>query len=232
MNFIYDVPLHRNQSGVAGKLLGGWQVNGTYNLASGRPYTPEQTYAFNGLIPSYSDTSFAGTFIGLDNIRPFAGNPKADRRLIGITNVDARLAGFIGATTAVSSTGFYLLNDLNRGVLTPTTASAVRFIYNGPGAAMLFGTPFGTAGRNSVRGIKLNQMNMGVFKTTNVTERIKVQFRAEAFNVLNHPTSGFGVAAGASLPDLTTENAGVTYGDPKETGLSSRRLQFGLRIVF
>ena len=237
LNFIYDVPFHKGQSGFAGKLLGGWQINGTYNLASGRPYTPVQQFNTFVFPFSYMDAGFAQTFIGLDNLRPFVGNLSVDPRRVGITNIDARLMGRLGPTTALSPTGFYLLNDLNRivggaRVLTPVTPNDVRFIYNGPGAALAFGTPFGDAGRNSVRGIRLNQMNMGVFKTTNVTERIRVQFRAEAFNVLNHPTSGFGVAAGASLPDNITENAGVTFGDSFETALSSRRVQFGLRILF
>lgn len=240
MNFIYDVPFYRDQSGFVGKLLGGWQLNGTYNLASGRPYTPEQfrnsqVAAFGG---GYLDGGFANTFIGLDNLRPFAGNPNAPITSVAITNIDARLMNLLGTTTALSPTGFYLLNDLNRRdaannrILTPVSPNDVRFIYNGPGAALAFGTPFGTAGRNSVRGIELNQMNMGLFKTTNISERIKVQLRAEAFNVLNHPTSGFGVAAGASLPTLTLENAGVGYGDPFRQALSSRRVQFGLRILF
>ena len=166
------------------------------------------------------------------------GNLSADVRRVGITNIDARLMGLLDARTALSPTGFYLLNDLNRRVggvrvLTPVTVNDVRFIYNGPGAALAFNTPFGTAARNSVRGIRLNQMNMGAFKTTNITERIRVVFTAEAYNVLNHPTSGFGVAAGASLPELLTENAGPNgYGDPFESALSSRRVQFGLRIIF
>jgi outer membrane receptor protein involved in Fe transport len=238
-NFIYDVPFRRDQQGFAGKVLGGWQINGTYNLASGRPYTPEQfrnsqVAAFGG---GYIDAGFANTFIGLDNLRPFVGNINAPITRVGITNIDARLMGLLGATTALSPTGFYLLNDLNRivggaRVLTPVTRDDVRFIFNGPGAALAFGTPFGDAGRNSVRGIKLNQFNMGLFKTTNITERVRIQIRAEAFNVLNHPTSGFGVAAGASLPTLTLESAGVGYGDPYFQALSSRRVQFGLRVLF
>lgn len=243
MNFIYDVPFYKEQSGFLGKLLGGWQINGTYNLASGRPYTPEQfrnaqVAAFGG---GYIDGAFANTFIGLDNLRPFNGNPNADIRLVAITNIDARLMGLLGPNTPISPTGFYLFNDLNRRdasnnrILTPTTPNDVRFIYNGPGAALAFGNPFGNVARNSVRGKVLNQMNMGVFKTTRITEKLRVQFRAEAFNVLNIPNSGFGVAGGASIPNLLLENAGVAgsaFGDNGEVALSSRRVQFGLRILF
>jgi hypothetical protein len=237
MNYIYDVPFYKDQSGFVGKLLGGWQLNGTYNLASGRPYTPEQfanSQLFGG---GYIDSAFANTFIGLDNLRPFVGSLTAPITSVGITNIDARLLGVLSQFAALgplSPTGFYSLNDLNRGILTPVTRDQVRFIFNGPGAALAFGTPFGDAGRNSVRGIKLNQMNMGLFKTTNISERIRVQLRAEAFNVLNHPTSGFGVAAGNSLPVITLESAGPGggYGDPYFLSLSSRRVQFGLRILF
>lgn len=237
MNFIYNVPLYKSQEGFAGKVLGGWQINGTYNLASGRPFTPEQFRNSQVFASSYLDAGFANTFIGLDNLRPFVGNPNVAATQIAVTNIDARLMGLLGATTAISPTGFYLLNDLNRlvggaRVLTPVTPNDVRFIYNGPGAALAFGTPFGTAGRNSVLGPILNQMNMGVFKTTNITETIKVQFRAEAFNVLNRPNAGFGVAAGSSLPDIVSENAGVSFGREDEATLSSRRVQFGLRIIF
>jgi outer membrane receptor protein involved in Fe transport len=242
MNFIYDVPFYKEQSGFAGKLLGGWQINGTYNLASGRPFTPEQSRnisltAFGG---GYTDAGFAANFIGLDSLRPFVGNPNVDLRLVAVHQVDARLMGFITAAN-VSPTGFYLLNDLNRRdaagarILTPVAPNDVRFILNGPGAARAFNNPFGTAARNSVRGKILNQMNLGVFKTTNITERFKIQFRAEAFNVTNTPNAGFGVAGGASIPGLLLENAGVAgsaFGDSDDVALSSRRVQFGLRIIF
>lgn len=234
MNFIYEVPFYKSQNGFLGKLLGGFQINGTYNLASGRRYTPSQF--FNTFIPSYQDQGFSNTLLGLDNLRPFLGNPSADIRLIGITSIDAQLAGL---TTATSPTGFYSLNEFNTtGNAVPVSQNDVRFIFNGPGAALRFGTPFGNVPRNSVLGPTLNQMNLGVFKTTNITEKVKIQLRAEAFNVLNRPNSGFGVAAGSSLPDIFIEDAGITgtpgvgFADKRETELSSRRIQLGLRIIF
>lgn len=238
LNFIYDVPLFRDQQGFVGKLLGGWQFNGTYNLASGRPYTPEQFRNSQVFPNSYIDAGFANTFIGLDNLRPFLGNPTADVRRVAVTNIDARLMGLLGAATTVSPTGFYLLNDLNRRdaagnrILTPVTPNDVRFIFNGPGAALAFGTPFGNVPRNSVLGPTLDQMNFGLFKTTRINEKWRIQLRAEAYNVLNRPNAGFGVAGGASLPDLLTENAGIVFADKGEAALSSRRVQLGIRVIF
>ena len=231
INFIYDVPFFKSQQGFAGKLLGGFQINGVYNLASGRPYTPSQfCNAFCGL-PTYQDNGFAQSFIGFDNLRPFVGSLNAPVTSVGISQIDA---SFIYGTTVVNPNGFWSLNELNTtGNTVAVSRNDVRYIFNGPGAARIFGTPFGNVGRNSERGPRLNNLNIGIFKTTNITEKVKVQFRFEAFNFLNHPNSSFGVAAAASdLPDFFSENAGVSFADFREIGLSSRRVQFGLRFIF
>ena len=52
----------------------------------------------------------------------------------------------------------------------------VRYIFNGPGATRIFGTPFGTATRNSEIGPRLNNLNLGVFKTELFNARRAIQF--------------------------------------------------------
>jgi outer membrane receptor protein involved in Fe transport len=232
-NFIWDVPMHKSQNGFVGHLLGGWQVNGTYNLASGRTFTPSQFFNVFGL-PTYQDFTFTATFFGFDNIRGFTGNRNAPRNAVAITDVDASYFGFTGTFTP-SSTGLYSLNELNiTGNLRPVTANDVRYILNGPGAARAFGNPFGNIARNSERGPALNQLNLGIFKNTRVRENLRIQFRAELFNALNHPNPGFGVAGEDTLPDTFLEDAGLVGGfnDKQGMTLSSRRVQFGLRIIF
>ncbi len=231
MNFIYDLPFYKSQEGAVGKLLGGWQINGIYNLATGRPYTPNQYCAVLCGMPSYQDTTWAGTFIGWDSLRPFVANPNAPNGSVGINQVDASL--LFGAPVA-NANGYYSFNDLNAGTVTVVTTDDVQYIYNGPGAASVFGTPFGDTGRNTATGPTLNNLNMGVFKTTNITEKVKFQFRFEAFNIFNHPNSSFGVSAGATQPfSFYLDDAGFGFADnTDEVNLSSRRLQFGLRIIF
>ena len=238
-NFLYDIPWYKAQNGFAGKALGGWQINGTYVLTSGRTFTPSQFFNVFGA-PTYQDFNFTAGFFGFDNIRAFTGNRNAPRDTVAITDVDASYFGFTGAFTP-SSTGFYSLNELNRtGNLVAVTQDQVRYVFNGPGAARRFGNPFGNVARNSERGPALNQLNFGIFKNTKIGERVNIQFRAELFNALNHPNPGYGVAAEGSLPDTFIEDAGLYgvvdnltgFNEKRAMELSSRRIQFGLRIVF
>jgi outer membrane receptor protein involved in Fe transport len=238
-NFLYDFPWLKSQNGFAGKALGGWQINGTYVLTSGRTFTPSQFFNVFGA-PTYQDFTFTAGFFGFDNVRPFTGNPNAPRDTVGITDVDASYFGFTFPFVP-SSTGFYSFNELNRtGNLVPVTQDQVRYVFNGPGAARRFGNPFGNVARNSERGPALNILNLGIFKNTKISERVNIQFRAELFNALNHPNPGYGVAGEDSLPDTFIEDAGLYgvsdnrtgFNDKRAMELSSRRIQFGIRIVF
>ena len=38
-NFVYELPVYRQQNGLAGKLLGGWQFNSFFTFQSGAPFT-------------------------------------------------------------------------------------------------------------------------------------------------------------------------------------------------
>ena len=46
---------------------------------------------------------------------------------------------------------------------------------------------YGTAGRSTVTGPLLHNIDIGILKNTSITERINTQFRAEFFNFPNHP---------------------------------------------
>ena len=45
----------------------------------------------------------------------------------------------------------------------------------------------GTEGRNDISGFGLTQVDLSISRSFSITERLKLQFRADAFNVLNHP---------------------------------------------
>ncbi len=128
------------------------------------------------------------------------------------------------------------------GQWVPVSPSAVRLIINAPGSAKIFGTPFGDMPRNFLHGPAINQLNMSIFKNTKIGERVKLQLRAEAFNVLNHPNPGYGINAQPAnapsagyLPNITLDNAGVTNGgfaNFKDISLARRVIQFGIRLTF
>lgn len=231
LNFIYDLPFKKDQRGFIGHLLGGWQLNGTQILTSGRPYTPAQ----------FENSSFLGAGFSYlpdtagEPLRPFIGNPNADPRRVAISQVDA---AFMFGIPANSLTGFWSYNELNTtGNLVAVTPADVRFILNGPGAARLFGTPFGDMPRNYLKGPAINVLNASVFKSTKIGEKLKLQFRAEFFNVLNHPSPGYGDGslAGASVPDIFIGDAsfeGSQFADKRDMELNRRVIQFGLRLVF
>ena len=80
---------------------------------------------------------------------------------------------------------------------------------------------YGNAGRATVTGPVIQNIDFGLFKNTAITERIQTQFRAEFFNVLNHSQwlppnrfvdqASFGVISSARDP---------------------RIIQFGLKLMF
>jgi outer membrane receptor protein involved in Fe transport len=225
LNFIYDVPFMKEQHGLVGHLLGGWQVNGVYVFTSGEPYTPGQF--FNGSVYGLGNTYLTS------GDRPFIGNPNADPKLVGISQTDAFL---IFDAPLTNPNGFYSFNQINAtGNFVPVTPNDVHFIANLPGAATIFGTPFGNSTRNSLRGPRLNQLNASLFKNIKIKENLSVQLRGEAYNVLNHPNPGYGVNVAGYLPDFFVEDAGVSptnFADHGDIELSRRVIQVGIRIIF
>ncbi|HST51316.1 MAG TPA: hypothetical protein VLJ61_04825, partial [Pyrinomonadaceae bacterium] len=223
-NFLYDIPIFKEQRGFVGHALGGWQVNGVYILTSGEPYTPSQF--FNGSLGLGNAYLTSGD-------RPFVTNSSVDPRIVGIDQVDAAL--FYG-TPITNINGFLSLNALNStGDVVPVTPNDVHFIVNLPNSARIFGTPFGSAARNSLRGPALNQLNASLFKNIKVKENLSVQLRGEAYNVLNHPNPGYGVNGAGYLPDFSVEDAGIpgaAFANNQDIELARRVIQVGIRIVF
>jgi hypothetical protein len=99
----------------------------------------------------------------------------------------------------------------------------------------------GTLGRNVLRGFNLSQLDIAIRREFPLHEKARLQFRAEAFNILNHPNFGRPVADRASpLFGLSTQMLGRSIGSGGPTaGLAPlyqvggpRSLQLALKLVF
>lgn len=80
---------------------------------------------------------------------------------------------------------------------------------------------YGNSGRNILFGPTLNNLDFSLAKAFAITERVRVQFRAESFNATNTPFFGLpGATIGAAGAGLIT-----SAGEP-------RRVQLGLKLLF
>lgn len=99
----------------------------------------------------------------------------------------------------------------------------------------------GTLGRNVMRGFPLTQANLTLRREFPIHERLKVQFRVEMFNALNHPTfadpigdlfsSTFGVSTQMLGRSLGRGGANGGLNPLFQVG-GPRSIQLAMRMVF
>jgi hypothetical protein len=104
-----------------------------------------------------------------------------------------------------------------------------------PSAPCPTGTVGGLVPRNFLRGFGAWQMNFAVRREFPIREKLKLQFRAEAFNIFNHPNFGridgfifdptFGQATATLANSLVGLNPLYQTGGP-------RSMQFALKLTF
>ncbi len=125
------------------------------------------------------------------------------------------VAGFIGPSVLS-------LNDL------------AAFTFPAPGSN-------GNQGRNTFIGLGYTNLDLGVFKHFDITERVRLQFRTELFNALNHPNFETPRDASVGSPTITSGNFGRTCCTAASTpssasiiaiGESARVIQFALKLSF
>ena len=94
----------------------------------------------------------------------------------------------------------------------------------------------GTLGRNAIPGFGLTQVDLSIGRKFSITERLNLQFRADAFNVFNHPNftnpAGNRVGQPYSLLSQETLNAGLGGLNPIFQEGGPRSLQLSLRLAF
>ncbi|HEU4933555.1 MAG TPA: TonB-dependent receptor [Pyrinomonadaceae bacterium] len=119
---------------------------------------------------------------------------------------------------------------------------------DGSAASCIPGTwHFGSLGRNALRGPGYHNVDFSIFKDTDITEKLRIQFRAEIFNIFNHPnfsnpllpsfaadmTSSIDPVTGRGtgfLPITVTPDVGI--GNPFMGGGGPRNIQLAMKLIF
>jgi hypothetical protein len=90
------------------------------------------------------------------------------------------------------------------------------------------GVLVGTSGRNNYYGPGLTTVDFSAFKNFHFTERFKLQFRAEFFNIFNHTN----FAAPNFLNDANNSIGTTNVGVLGSTATPSREIQLGLKFAW
>jgi hypothetical protein len=173
--------------------LGGWQLNGIWRFDTGRPMIFTQDGSVNPNIPTY-------------RMRPTLTGPVK----VNHTSETSMLSNYFFNACDVSNGGQPCPNGDPNGVLVPT-------------AAYTLGNAPRTYGGVRQPGTRI--VNMALFKEfpmASVREGMRFEFRAEAFNIFNHPQF-----AG---PDTTL--GGGSFGQISDLAQSMREVQLGLKFYF
>ncbi|MCU1324129.1 MAG: Cna domain protein [Acidobacteriaceae bacterium] len=178
------------------EVLGGWQVTAIEQVTSGLPvnlvYSPNTNAQISTTSASYGyRASLTGPVSSVYN--PSSAWVKTATQLGNVFNNSG--VTFCGAATA----------GTNPAVCLPNYAQ-----------------PFGNAGRNTLRGAAYGSLDLGLHKRFVIyAERVGLEFRAEAFNVLN--------ATNYQSPNSTANNS--SFG-AYTSAYASRQLQLAVRLSY
>lgn len=221
-------------------LLQGWKVNNLIHYQTGLPWAPTDTRDFQGVSKSTSRWNFSGN--PDDFVTDYHGVQFPIFHPAGATPPAATAAG----TNPQAPGTNYTASDLaiNTAACSTNAASMATLQAFGcwtEGNSVL--TPpalntFGNAVKGVFRGPRYWNLDTSVTKTQKFTERLSAEFRAELFNILNHPvftnpaaslnqctasTCTFGKTS--ATPDVAAGNAVLGSG-------GARRIQLGVKLIF
>lgn len=216
--FVYELPFGKGKPfvGNAGRLqdalVGGWQITGTTNWSSGLPWTP-----------SFSN---CGQVNDLGLCRPNKA-PGSLHISPGKFNPQTHTVPFFTPIPTMA----YASTDLNPGTDTCTLSRP-----SGPGFAMPGCGQLGNIGFDSFHGPRVFFADAALMKNFAITERVKAQFRMDAFNVFNHPVLGFNANQTGSGNCIDCSGAGNVTDIESDSSPGSttgmRQLEFALKIMF
>ena len=214
-----------------GQLLEGWELNSIVTLESSGFWGPIDLgtdAAGTGPLPVSPPATAPIRWDFFGKPSDFKSGPIPIPYFSGTTN-----AGCAARASAMDG-----------GVVGPATDSLALFGCYVKGNSMMLPPPlgqFGTMSRNMFPDSGFKNFDLSVAKNWHFGERVRAQFRAEFFNILNHPNfanpyggqNGYGVndpsvrpfGCGCATPDVAAANPAVGSGGP-------RSVQLGLKFIF
>jgi len=189
------------KNGRAQKILGGWQYNWIVALQSGRPFS---VYCS---LPWFDGCDF---------------NMDADQNDRPNRPANLKTTGFSKSQFVNGVFGDPERDTVHPGITSPAIRTfcpaLVAFYVDTP--CVPVGTN-GNVGRNVFRGPMFASADMAFFKNTQITERLKIQFRTEMFNTFNH----------TNLYQPVGDMGSPQFGQ-STTAFAARQIQFGLKFLF
>jgi hypothetical protein len=233
-SFIYELPFGKgksflNEGGWVDKLIGGFQIGSIISVNSGPPLGVIDPRGTTNLAFFSGRQSATSTLTG-DQIRAITGKFDTPNGIYFV-NPQYLFATITNATTGQVQTGFDLNQPLPAGFQLTSVRGASPigtapfpnqvFFFTGPGQT-------GNLPRNFLNGLPYANWDASLIKNLRFGERIKVQLRAEVFNVLNKQLPSYSADLNVdsnTFGRVTTTN---TAGNPS----GPRIVQFGARFDF
>jgi hypothetical protein len=194
-NYVWAIPFYRDSHSLRGAILGGWQWNGIWSFRSGAHWSPfdQRESRFFSKAPGACGAS---TFDPLNCV-----NQGGDYNLDGENNDRPNaISNHIHTTGAQWANGFNLPGNF----------------FSAPCLGCV-----GNLGRNTFIGPSYWALDASLLKNFQVSERLRLQFRIEAFNVFNHTNFLLGDN------NISSQSFGIAGG----TG-PPRNLQFGFKMIY
>jgi hypothetical protein len=159
--------------------------------------------------------------------KPFVNSSALGSAILG----GWQLSGIFSAETGLPFTVTTSVDNSNTGTTERANLIGNGLLSSGQSATQWFNVAdftlppqytFGNSGRDILRGPSQTNLDLGLSRTIPIAERLKAEFRAEAFNLLNTPQLG--------LPNAVVGTS--TFGQITTTINAQRELQFALRLAF
>jgi len=210
-NVTYEIPVGRgrryasNINRLEDYAIGGWQITGSTNWSGGLPWTANYAECGEDQDSGICRPNLAG-----------GSFPLGAHRLAN---------GDYSWFTPVSALEFPA-SDISPMIDTCTLARPV----SGPFSRPACGT-IGNAGYDTFRGPHYFGADASLFKNFSITERVKGQFRVDAYNVFNHKVLGFDSNEGDTCIDCS-QNSGAGEITNIEGDTMMRQIEFAVRFTF